>query len=31
MKKIIREADQRLIQTIKEQKAMQRELHKLAK
>ena len=31
MKNIIREADQRLIETIKEQQAMQRELHKLAK
>jgi cytochrome c5 len=31
MKKIIREADKRLIKTIKEQQAMQRELHRLAK
>ncbi len=31
MKRIIREADQRLIQSIKEQQAMQRELHRLAK
>lgn len=31
MKRIIREAEKRLIQTIKEQKAMQRELHRLAR
>lgn len=29
--KIVHEADKRLVQTIKEQKAMQRELHRIAK
>ncbi len=31
MKKIIREADKRLVKTIKEQQSMQRELHKQAR